>query len=203
MAVAVVVAIVLTILLPTGIRPGPRWVLALTGVLLVGVIVADPGRINRRTRLERLFSLALLIVLIVTTLTATVLLIHQLIYGGEVTKSGSQLLLVGNSVWVVNVIVFALLYWEGDSGGSATRARRQPMHPDLAFPQHMNPGLAPTGWRPLFFDYLYLGVTNGVAFSPTDVMPLVSWAKAAMAVQSLISVAILGLVIARAVNIFA
>jgi len=122
MAVAAVVAIVLTILLPNGVRPGPRWVLALAGLLLVGVIVADPGRINRRTRLERLFSLALLIVLIVTTLTATVLLIHQLIKGGnEVTKSGSELLLVGNSVLVINVIVFALLHWEGDSGGSAAR----------------------------------------------------------------------------------
>lgn len=204
MAVAVVVAIILTILLPDGIRPGPRWVLGLAGVLLAAMIIADPGRINRRTRLERLLSLALLIVLIVTTLTATGLLIHQLITGGALTKPpGTRLLLVGNSVMVINIIVFALVYWEGDSGGSAARAYREAVHPDLAFPQHVNPGLAAPGWRPTFFDYLYLGVTNGVAFSPTDVMPLAAWAKAAMAVQSLISIAILGLVIARAVNVFA
>jgi hypothetical protein len=55
----------------------------------------------------------------------------------------------------------------------------------------------------LFFDYLYLGVTNAVAFSPTDTMPMVPWAKAAMAVQPMISIAILRLVIARAVNVFA
>jgi hypothetical protein len=65
----------------------------------------------------------------------------------------------------------------------------------------MNPELAPPGWRPLFIDYLYLGMTNALAFSPTDVMPLVPWAKIAMALQSLVSLAILGLVIARAVNI--
>ena len=66
----------------------------------------------------------------------------------------------------------------------------------------MNPELAPKGWRPQFVDYLYLGFTNATAFSPTDVMPLVPWAKIAMAVQSVISLAILGLVIARAVNVF-
>jgi len=67
----------------------------------------------------------------------------------------------------------------------------------------MNPGLAPPGWRPMFIDYLYLGMTNALAFSPTDVMPLVPWAKITMALQSLISLAILGLVVARAVNILA
>ena len=65
----------------------------------------------------------------------------------------------------------------------------------------MNPDLAPPGWRPMFIDYLYLGMTNALAFSPTDVMPLVPWAKITMAIQSLTSVAILGLVVARAVNI--
>ena len=74
---------------------------------------------------------------------------------------------------------------------------------DLAFPQQMNPNLAPPQWRPSFVDYLYLGFTNATAFSPTDAMPLAPWAKIAMAVQALISLVILGLVIARAVNIFA
>lgn len=72
---------------------------------------------------------------------------------------------------------------------------------DLAFPGHLNPGVAPPGWRPEFFDYLYLGFTNATAFSPTDVMPLARWGKLAMTVQAVGSIAILGLVIARAVNI--
>ena len=203
MAVAVIVAIVILALLPTGIRPGPRWALSLAGVLLAALIVTDPGRIDRATRRQRLLSLALLIVLIVTTFTATVLLIHQLITGGGITQSGARLLLVGNAVLVADIIVFALLYWELDGGGSAARAYRNPVHPDLAFPQQMSPDLAPPGWRPVFVDYLYLGVTNAVAFSPTDAMPMAPWAKAAMAAQSVISIAILGLVIARAVNVFA
>ena len=65
----------------------------------------------------------------------------------------------------------------------------------------MNPAVTPPGWRPQFFDYLYLGFTNATAFSPTDVMPLKHWAKLAMAVQAASSLVLLGLVIARAVNI--
>ena len=86
-------------------------------------------------------------------------------------------------------------------GGSVRRASAPSANPELAFPQHLAPELAPEGWRPIFIDYLYLGFTNALAFSPTDAMPLVPWTKIAMGVQSLISVAILGLVIARAVNI--
>jgi uncharacterized membrane protein len=72
----------------------------------------------------------------------------------------------------------------------------------LAFPQEISPGLAPDGWRPFYIDYLYLAFTNATAFSPTDVMPLVPWAKIAMVVQSTVSLIVLGLVIARAVNVF-
>jgi uncharacterized membrane protein len=203
MAVAATVAIVLTVLLPNGVRAGPRWALLAAGLLLVAVLVADPGHIDGQRKLVRLLSLAMLAILLVTALASTLLLIHLLIKGGGVTKSGPRLLLVGNGVWLINVIVFALLYWELDGGGPAARVQRRPLYPDLAFPQHMNPELAPAGWRPLFFDYLYLGLTASVAFSPTDTMPMVRWAKTAMGAQSLISIAVLGLVIARAVNIFA
>lgn len=101
-----------------------------------------------------------------------------------------------------NNIAFALLCWELDSGGAAARAHQLPRHADFAFPQQLNPDIAPTGWRPRFIDYLYLGFTNATAFRPTDTMPLAPWAKVAMTLQSLISLAILGLVVARAVNVF-
>ena len=100
-----------------------------------------------------------------------------------------------------NIIAFALLYWELDGGGAAERAHRPSSRiVDLAFPQQMNPSLAPAHWRPRFIDYLYLGFTNATAFSPTDAMPLAPWAKITMALQALISLVILGLVIARAVK---
>ena len=85
--------------------------------------------------------------------------------------------------------------------GPESRFLAPPDFPDLAFPEQLNPQVAPPGWRPQFFDYLYLGFTDATAFSPTDVMPLARWAKFAMTVQAVGSIIILGLVIARAVNI--
>jgi uncharacterized membrane protein len=203
MAGAVLAAMVLTFLLPDGVQLGPNWVLPLIeGVLLVAVIAADPVTISRRSRELRALSIALVFVLVLGSLWATVQLIDDLIHGGPETNSASDLLEAGTIVWVSNNIAFALLYWELDGGGAAARANERPTYADLAFPQQLNPQIAPPDWRPRFIDYLYLGFTNATAFSPTDVMPLVPWAKVAMAVQSVISLGILGLVIARAVNVF-
>jgi hypothetical protein len=203
MAGAVLGAMVLTFLLPDAVRPGPNWVLPLIeGVLLMAVIAADPVRISRRSRELRALSIVLVSVLVLSSLWATVQLIGDLIHGGPETNSANDLLEAGTIVWVSNNIAFALLYWELDGGGAAARAHHLPTYADLAFPQQLNPRIAPPDWRPRFVDYLYLGFTNATAFSPTDVMPLVPWAKIAMAVQSVISLGILGLVIARAVNVF-
>ena len=200
---AVLAAIVLTILLPDEVRVGPKWLLPLVeGVLLVIVIVADPVTISRRTRELRSVSIVLVSVLVLATLWSTGLLIYDLIEGGPETNSASDLLEAGSAIWLSNIIAFSLLYWEMDGGGAAARAHGIPRHDDFAFPQHSNPHLASPEWRPRFVDYLYLGFTNATAFSPTDVMPLAPWAKMTMAVQSVISIAILGLVIARAVNVF-
>jgi hypothetical protein len=203
MAGAVVAAMILTILLPDSVRLGPSWLLpAVEGVLLVAVIVGDPGRINRTTGPLRALSIVLVSVLVLGSLWSTGQLIDDLITGGPETNSATELLAAGTVVWVSNIIAFSLLYWELDGGGAAARAQRPRLRPDLAFPQHLNLELGFHDWRPRFIDYLYLGFTNATAFSPTDVMPLVPWAKIAMAIQSLISLAVLGLVVARAVNVF-
>jgi hypothetical protein len=203
MAGTVVAAIVLTVLLPAEIRLGPRWLLPLIeAVLLVAVIFADPGRLTRRSRELRALSIALVLVLVLGALWATGQLINDLIHGGPETNSASDLLEAGAVVWASNNIAFALLYWELDGGGAAARAHHAADHLDLAFPQQLNPHVASANWQPRFIDYLYLGFTNATAFSPTDVMPLVPWGKITMAVQAVISLAILGLVVARAVNVF-
>ena len=90
----------------------------------------------------------------------------------------------------------------GDSGGPYARYMGEHPHPDFAFTQQQSPELAPPGWRPQYVDYLILGLTTSTAFSPTDVLPLSAWAKLTMALQSLISLTVVGLVIARAVNVF-
>jgi len=79
---------------------------------------------------------------------------------------------------------------------------RQHTPVDFAFTQQMSPELAPPGWRPVFLDYLHLGFTNATAFSPTDVMPLTLRAKYIMILQSTVSLAVFGLIVARAVNAF-
>ena len=203
MAGAVLAAVALTVLLPDDLRLGPVWLLPVVdAVLLVLVIVGDPGRIDRRSNAVRTMSIALVAVLVLGALSGTIQLIDQLMHGGSVTRSAEALLTAGATVWSANAIAFALLYWELDGGGSAARAHGLPSHPDFAFPQQLNPELAPPGWRPLFVDYLYLAFTNSTALSPTDTMPMAAWAKLAMMVQSLVSLAILGLVVANAVNLF-
>jgi hypothetical protein len=203
MAGAVVAAIVLTVLLPDELRFLPRWLLpTIEGALLLALVFGDPGAIDRRSRRLRTVSIGLVAILVAGALAATGRLIDVLIHGGSTTNSASELLSAGSVVWFSTIIAFALLYWELDGGGAAARAHGLKAHPDFGFPQQLNPDIAPRNWRPRFFDYLYLGFTNATAFSPTDAMPLAVWAKLAMAVQSVISLAILGLVIARAVNVF-
>jgi hypothetical protein len=203
MAAAVLVAVVLTASFPGRWSVGPVWLIpACECVLLVALVIADPGRIDRRSNAMRIISIALVAVLVLSTLWSTGNLINELITGGQATDDASTLLSQGVSVWFCNVIVFSLLFWELDAGGAPARAHGVRQHPDFAFPQQINPALASASWRPRYPDYLYLGITNAIALSPTDAMPLAFWAKAAMAVQSLVSLAILSLVIARAVNVF-
>jgi hypothetical protein len=202
MAGAVLAAMLLTLLLPSDLRLGPRWLLPiLEGALLVALIIGDPGKISRRSSMLRGFSISLVTVLIAQSLWSTARLIDELIVGGPHTNKPGPLLAAASIVWVSNNIAFALLYWELDSGGAAERAHGLREHPDLAFPQQLNPDIAPANWRPRFIDYLYLGFTNATAFSPTDAMPLAPWAKIAMTVQAAVSLAVLGLVVARAVTV--
>jgi uncharacterized membrane protein len=149
----------------------------------------------------RRIALALVIVLVAAALWATVLLVYDLIKGVGVTTSPTRLLASGALIWLGNNLAFALLYWLIDSGGPIARSRN-PTPLDFAFTQQMSPELAPAGWRPVFLDYLHLGFTNATAFSPTDVMPLTLRAKYVMLVQSTVALALFGLVVARAVNVF-
>ncbi|WP_033218854.1 hypothetical protein [Kitasatospora phosalacinea] len=202
MAGAVLAAILLTLLLPDDLRLAPRWVLpTVEGLLLLALVAADPSRISRRSALLRAVSVTLVGVLACGAVWSTGQLIDDLVRGGPETNSASELLRSGGSVWGGTVLAFSLLYFELDCGGSAARAHGMPPVPGLAFPQQLNPTVAAPHWRPRYIDYLYLALTNSTALSPTDVMPLAPWAKVVMGVQSLVSLLLLGLVVARAVNV--
>ncbi|MFF0446389.1 hypothetical protein ACFYT4_08230 [Streptomyces sp. NPDC004609] len=204
MAGAVVAVMALTLLVPDDLRLGPPWLLPLVeGLLLVAQIAGDPGRIDSRSAALRTASIALVGVLALSSIWSTVRLVDDLLHGGPETDSATGLFQAGGIVWFSTVLTFSLLYFELDSGGPAARAHHMPTTPELAFPQQLSADLKAAQWRPRFIDYLYLGLTNSTAFSPTDVMPLAPWAKIAMAAQSLVSLLVLGLVIARAVNVLA
>jgi hypothetical protein len=196
------VTIGVQVALPSRFSLGPQWIVPAILVALAGaLVIVDHVHLSRRVLVGRVLTVAIAIVLVVNGAGVTVRLIDDLITGGPETNSAGDLLSVGFGVWIYTVIAFAFLYWVLDRGGASAPWASPRAFPGLAFPQHLNSQVRAPGWRPKFLDYLYLGFTNATAFSPTDVMPLALWAKLAMAVQAFVSLAILGLVIARAVNI--
>ena len=177
------------------------WLLpAIEAGLLVVLVTGNPSGPVERRRLRRV-ALVLVGLLVAAALWSTVLLVSDLIRGKGVSQHASQLLATGAVVWLGNNLAFAMLYWLVDGGGPIARTRLS-IPVDFAFTQHLSPEVAPTGWRPVFLDYLHLGFTNATAFSPTDVMPLTHRAKYAMLVQASLALALFGLVVARAVNAF-
>ena len=201
-SVVVVVLAVLPFLLPSEVFPSAAWLAGPLALgLLVAVIASDPGRIDRRSGLVRGLSITLTLVLVFVAGAAAVALVVELVDGAPDLQNASTLLTTGALVWVDVTLTFALLFWELDGGGAAGRLHSGRKFPELAFPEDLNPELAVPGWRPTITDYLYLAFTNATAFSPTDVMPMRRWVKVLMAVQGTISLALLSLVIANAVNI--
>lgn len=194
-------AIALQVLLPRRLVVHPAWLLpGLEGALAVGLTIANPRRINRSSRTLRGASVLLIATISLANAWSAVLLIRGLVTG----TSGSDaavLLGSGAAIYMTNIIVFGLWYWELDRGGPVARAQALRPYPDFLFVQMTNPELAPPEWVAHFLDYVWLSYTNATAFSPTDIMPLSRWAKQLMMLQSAVSLVTVGLVIARAVNI--
>jgi uncharacterized membrane protein len=181
----------------------PTWILpAVQGALLIILIAANPHRIDRQSTVMRSLSLVLTAVLSLANGWSVARLAVDITQGNKGQTPG-QLLVTGALIWLTNVIVFALWYWEFDRGGPVARALNlKNRYPDFQFVQMVSPAeMVPPDWEPFFIDYVYLAFTNAAAFSPTDVMPLSRWAKVAMTVQSIISIVTVALVVSRAVNI--
>lgn len=201
-AAAVAVALAVQLLLSPDLLPGPAWLFpSIEGLLLLGLVAADPNRLTPESRDLRLPSLGLLALVAAGNTWALVRLIDLLVNGGG---NGREVLANAAGVWVTNVVVFALAYWESDRGGPLGRAgaRARPPYPELWFPQDGDAkDVAPKGWQPVFVDYLFVSLTASTAFSPTDTMPLSSKAKLLMGGEGIVSLVTIGLVAARAVNI--
>jgi uncharacterized membrane protein len=201
MATAVVAATALYVGTPHRGRVPGWWIGPVLQLGLLGILIAqDRGRIDRRSASLHRMMVALLVVMTAGTVLSVVVLAYDILVALK-GVTATVLLGRGAAIWVENVIVFSLWYWQFDRGGPAERAAGSPVPPSFAFPEDATPELAPAGWRPAYPDYLYLAYTNSTAFSPTDTLPVRRWAKLTMMIQSTLSLVIAILVLARAINI--
>jgi len=210
-AIVVVAAIALYALLPEQLILGPRLVIpALEATLLIALITVNPYRMTRDTPWSRWTALTLVGLIAAANLVALILLLRQLVTTGG--SQATQLLIAAGQVWLTNVIVYGLAYWELDRGGPVARTKlpRYELPPaDFRFPQDEDTdnvvevrigSSTISDWVPAVVDYLYMSLTNSSAFSPTDTMPLSTRAKILMGIQSTSALVISVLVIAKGVG---
>lgn len=205
---AVVAALVLYVTLPPKVVAGPVWVLPLMLlVILVPLMAISPHR-HQETSWQRMLSIAHIAVLNGFNVATIVLLFSwQLSERGSLRLSGEQLLLAAVQIWLTNVIVYALWFWELDGRGPDARTHttfeQQPRRPDFLFPQMalQSDIRNRIAWKPAFLDYVFLSFTNATAFSPTDTFPLTRFAKVLMMAEALTSLVTIAIIAGRAVNI--
>ncbi|HEY6378783.1 MAG TPA: hypothetical protein VI316_06355 [Candidatus Dormibacteraeota bacterium] len=200
-ALATLAAILLLVTLPDQLIPGPRFLIpGLLTAVLIPLWLAAPTRHHRERRHIRAVGITLIALVNLANLATLVLLVRELLHGGTISN-GRTLVGASIQIYVTNIIVFGLWYWELDRGGPGARTHVRHRNPDFLFPQMTTPRAGPRRWTPTFVDYLYVSVTNATAFSPTDTMPLTPVAKSLMAVQAAASLTTVAVVAARAVNI--
>jgi hypothetical protein len=179
----------------------PWWAWLVLGIpallLVVDLAIASRGAGLVRSRHA---ALTLLWSLVVGNAVALGILVLGLVTTSTSDLGGGELLITGFAIYTADVIVFGLIFWELEAGGPVARSTESTrLAADFRFPQDEDPG--PVTWEPQVWDYLYVSVTNSIAFSPTDTMPLSLRAKAVMGLESFLSAATVLLVAARAVNV--
>lgn len=198
---AALIALLLQFLLPDKFLGGSKMVLLVFEALLLGGLIFTTPKVPIfRSVARRLNAVTLISLVGLANIVTLERLAHFLLQGGRISN-GHELILASVNIYITNVIIFGLLYWEIDGGGPGQRRKRPPQEKDFLFPQMSSPEVAPKGWMPTFIDYLYVSATNATAFSPTDTMPLTRRVKLLMTIQATASLITIALVAARAVNI--
>src|SRR5450432_2300461 len=183
--------------LPEPLSVGPSWgLLGITILLIIPTIVSHH---RGRYDLARILSLTANSLITIAMIAALIFLIRGI---PQHTETPKALLRSASALWITNVIVFALWYWKLDAGGPMGRDKKSDgLNSSFLFPQMLEHDGRDPDWTPQFMDYLFLSFNTSTAFSPTDTAVLSRWAKAGMMLQSLISLTIVVLLAARAVNI--
>lgn len=189
---------VLYLVLPKLLILGPGWLLLVIEILLLApsfIAIAFWGR-RLPYRAARGLALALSAVLTLALVVSVLLLIVHLT---SKSLAGPALLKSGAALWVCNVLVFAVWYWEIDGNGPHARVLARHQAQDFRFPQQEEGN--PTSWAPGFVDYLFLAFCSATALSPADTMPLTQRAKLMTMAEAVLSLLIIVLLVARSINI--
>lgn len=190
--------IFLQLMLPDSVMLLPRYVLpALEIICMVALQLVTPKKAVFESATRRVVILALIAVVLLANVSSLALVLQALFSTGK--NDAAHLLLAAADIYITNIAMFALFYWEMDNGGPGARRANDSANRDFLFPQQ-NMTLKHV-WYPTFFDYLYVSTTNGTAFSPTDTLPLTRRAKLLMSLQAIASLLLVVLVTARAVNV--
>lgn len=198
-SLALVACVGLYAILSNRLVIGPRWLLPVLIALPLIPLSARRHRHPNESPFIRRITVSLIGVITVANVASMALLVHHLLNAN--VSQGRDLIYSAVAVWLTNIIVYGLWFWEVDRGGPHVRAGGTDRYPDLQFPQMENPQLAPPDWRPRFWDYLFTSFANGSSFAPADAMPLTVLAKSLFLSESIVSLVTIAVVAARAVNI--
>lgn len=207
-AIATLIAMVLYVTLPPKIIVGPLWLMPLLIlVILVPLLIIAPRR-REETRTQRTMSIVVVALLNAFNIGTVVTLFIQLLsQHHHKNLSGEDLLRAAVEIWLTNIIVYALWYWEIDGDGPDARVHRRPEdifeHADFLFPQMQleRPYSGVLDWRPKFFDYVFLSFNTATALSPADTFALTPMAKFLMMLEGMTSLVTIAGIAARAINI--
>ena len=198
-SLALLTCVLQYVLLPNRLVIGPRWLIPALIVLVLIPLSLRRHRHPDDSPWVRRLTLSLITLITVANFTSMVLLVQRLL--NTSVSQGRALIFSAVSVWLTNIIVYGVWFWEVDRGGPTCRAAGHTDVFDLQFPQMENPEYAPKEWRPKFTDYLYTSFANGTSFAPADSMPLTRRMKILFLTESMVSFVTIAVVAARAVNI--
>lgn len=198
-SLALVSCVILYAVLPGRLVVGPKWLLPVLVALPLAPLSARRHRHPDEAPWIRRVVLTLITIVTVANVTSVALLVDRLLSSN--VSQGTQLIYSAVAIWLTNVIIYGVWFWEIDRGGPHKRAGPEDLWPDIQFPQMENPDLVPEDWRPHFFDYLYTSFANGTSFAPADAMPLTLRIKVLFASESAVSLVAIVVVGARAINI--
>lgn len=175
------------------------WIIGVEAAISLGLIVVTTEGYKIVSRNRRSLAIGLISIIAIINVFSLIFLINALV--NDIAEiGGGELLYNGLVIYVTNILMFALLYWEMDGGGPDQRVARTHRR-DFLFTQMIHSGFARPDWLPGFIDYIYLSTSNVTNFASSDTPPLTHRAKILMTAQSLVAVLTVVLVLARAINI--